>query len=77
MSNVFEAVSQVMLTDDDGLPIFEDMVMATCGTGCWGEWEIEIPYTIDREQFGALIVWEISAQDGSQVNVREYPVQLH
>lgn len=77
LSNVFEAVSQVMLTDDDGLPLFEETVMATCGTGCWGDWEIEIPYTIDRGQFGALIVWEISAQDGGQVNVREYPVQLH
>jgi hypothetical protein len=76
LSNVFEAVSQVMLTDDDGLPLFEETVMATCGTGCWGEWEIDIPYTIDREQFGALIVWEISAQDGTQINVREYPVQL-
>jgi spore germination protein GerM len=76
LSNVFEAVSQVMLTDDDGLTLFEDTVMATCGTGCWGEWEAEIPYTVDREQFGALIVWEFSAQDGSRINVREYPVQL-
>jgi spore germination protein GerM len=76
LSNVFEAVSQVMLTDDDGLPLFEETVMASCGTGCWGEWEIEIPYTIDREQFGALIVWEISARDGSRIHVREYPVQL-
>ncbi|HEX5695633.1 MAG TPA: GerMN domain-containing protein [Acidimicrobiia bacterium] len=76
LSNVFEAVSQIMLTDDDGLPLFEETVMASCGTGCWGEWEVEIPFTVDRDQFGALIVWEISAQDGSQVNVREYPVQL-
>ena len=76
LSNVFEAVSQVMLTDDDGLPLFEGTVMATCGTGCWGEWEIDVPFTIDREQFGALIVWEISAKDGGQINVREYPVQL-
>jgi germination protein M len=76
LSNVFEAVSQVMLTDDDGLPLFEDTVMASCGSGCWGEWEIEIPYTVDRHQFGALIVWENSAEDGSRINVREYPVQL-
>lgn len=76
LSNVFEAVSQVMLTDDDGLPLFEDMVMASCGTGCWGEWEIEITYTVDRDQFGALIVWEFSAKDGSRIHVREYPVQL-
>lgn len=76
LSNVFEAVSQVMLTDDDGLALFEDTVMATCGTGCWGEWNVEIPFTIDRDQFGALIVWENSAKDGSQINIREYPIQL-
>ena len=76
LSNVFEAVSQVMLTDDDGAPLFEDTVMATCGTGCWGEWETEAPYETDREQFGSVIVWEFSAQDGSRINIREYPVQL-
>jgi germination protein M len=76
LSNVFEAVSQVMLTDDDGLTLFEDTVTATCGTGCWGEWEVDIPFTIDREQFGSLIVWENSAEDGSRINIREYPVQL-
>jgi hypothetical protein len=65
-----------MLTDDDGATLFEDHVMASCGTGCWGEWSVDIPYAIDREQFGTLIVWEISAKDGSQVNVREYPVLL-
>ena len=75
LSNVFEATSQVMLTDD-GLSLFEDHVTATCGTGCWGEWEAAIPYTLDREQFGALIVWESSARDGSQVNIREYPIML-
>ncbi|HEX6147236.1 MAG TPA: GerMN domain-containing protein [Acidimicrobiia bacterium] len=76
LSNVFEATSQVMLTDDDGLTLFEDHVTASCGTGCWGEWSVDIPYTLDREQFGALIVWELSARDGSQVNIREYPVIL-
>lgn len=76
LSNVFEAVSQVMLTDDDGEPLFEDMVMASCGTGCWGDWSIEIPYEVDRDQFGALIVWEFSAEDGSRIHIIEYPVQL-
>lgn len=76
LSNVFEAVSQVLLTDDDGARLFEDSVMATCGTGCWGEWQIDVPYEVDRDQFGALIVWEYSAEDGSRINIREYPVQL-
>ena len=77
LSNVFEAVSQVMLTDDDGAPLYEGSVMATCGTGCWGEWQTEIEYEVDRSQLGALIVWEISAKDGSRINVREYPVILN
>lgn len=76
LSNVFEAVFQVMLTDDDGKPLFEDRVMATCGTGCWGDWEVEIPHEVDRQQVGALIVWEFSAKDGSRIHIREYPVQL-
>jgi len=76
LSNVFEAVSQIMLTDDDGLPLFENAVMASCGTGCWGDWEVSVPYEVDRDQVGALIVWEYSAKDGSRINIREYPVLL-
>ncbi len=76
LSNVFEATSQVMLTDDDGLALFEEPVTATCGTGCWGEWEVSIPYELDRDQFGALIVWNFSARDGSRENIREYPIFL-
>ncbi|HEX6146990.1 MAG TPA: Gmad2 immunoglobulin-like domain-containing protein [Acidimicrobiia bacterium] len=76
IANVFEATFQMMLTDDDGEPLFEEPVMASCGTGCWGDFSVEIPYEIDRDQFGALIVWEFSAKDGSRQNIREYPIQL-
>jgi hypothetical protein len=75
LSNVFEATSQVMLTDDDGLPLHKGTVTATCGIGCWGEWETDITYTVDRDQVGALIVWE-NSKDGSRINIREYPTQL-
>lgn len=76
ISNVFEATFQVLLTDDDGEPLYEDFVTASCGTGCWGDFSVEIPYEIDRDQYGALIVWEFSAKDGSRQNIREYPIQL-
>lgn len=76
IANVFEATFQIMLTDDDGLPLFEEPVMASCGTGCWGDFSVKIPYEIDRDQFGALIVWEFSAKDGSRQNIREYLIQL-
>lgn len=76
IANVFEATFQIILTDDDGLPLAEEMVMATCGTGCWGTFSVDLAYEVDRDQFGALIVWAESAQDGSRIEVREYPVQL-
>jgi len=76
IANVFEATFQIMLTDDDGEPLYEDFATASCGTGCWGDFSVEIPYEIDRDQFGALIVWENSAKDGSRQNIREYPIQL-
>jgi hypothetical protein len=76
LSNAFEAVSQVLVTDDDGAPLFESTAMATCGTGCWGEWQVDVTYDLDRPQLGAVIVWMDSPQDGSRVSVSEYPVQL-
>jgi hypothetical protein len=33
-----------------------------------------LPYEVARDQFGALIVWEYSAENGSRLNIREYPV---
>jgi hypothetical protein len=75
-ANVFEATISVALTDADGLIVWEGFTTATCGTGCRGEWSISIPYSVDVAQRGSLIVWEESARDGSQTNVREHPVWL-
>lgn len=72
---VFEASFQYALTDDDGLIIAEGQAMTTNGTG-WGGFDFTIDYEVDREQVGALIVWAYSAQDGAQIDVREYPVTL-
>jgi len=75
-ANVFEASVSLTLVDGDGLIIWEGFTTATCGTGCRGDWSIEIPYEVDVPQMGALIAWEESARDGSQINVREHPVWL-
>ena len=75
-ANVFEATVSVALTDGEGRIIWEGFTTATCGTGCRGDWEVSIPYEVDEYQLGSLIVWESSAQDGSQTNVREHPVWL-
>ena len=75
-ADVFEATFHLTLTDHDGVIIAEGPVMATCGTGCRGTFDVTVPYTVDSEQMGSLIVAELSAKDGTPVHVREYPVRL-
>lgn len=72
---VFEAVFRYALTDDDGRIIEEGQAMTDLGTG-WGEFDFTIHYEVDRRQVGALVLWANSAKDGSQIDVREYPVVL-
>lgn len=76
LANVFEASFQVAVLDGGGRTLAQETVMATCGTGCWGTFDVTIPYTVDRAGWGTLRAWEPSAKDGSPINVIEYPVWL-
>lgn len=76
IANVFEATFMLALVDNDGLVLADEVVMASCGTGCWGTFDVTVPYTVDEPQLGAVIVWFNSPQDGSQRDIREYPVWL-
>ena len=75
-ANVFEATFQVELLDAGGRTLLGKTVSASCGTGCWGSFRTSLAYSVDRAQWGTLRVFESSAQDGSPVNVTEYPVWL-
>lgn len=72
---VFEASFQYALTDANGLIIEEGVAMTSNGMG-WGEFDFTIDYEVDREQVGSLVVWAHSAEDGSRIDIREYPVKL-
>jgi spore germination protein GerM len=76
LSNVFEATSQVTLLDGAGRILVERTVTATCGTGCWGTWDVTLDYDVARAQWGTLRVLDLSAMDGHPENVRDYPVWL-
>ena len=75
-ANVFEATVSAELLDNRGETLWEGFATATCGTGCRGDFEITIPYEVPESQLGLLRLFEHSAQDGSEVNVREHPVYL-
>jgi germination protein M len=76
LANTFEAVFQVQLRDATGRLLYDQHQMASCGTGCWGTFEVRVPYTVTTSQWGTLRLFDYSAKDGTPENVTEYPVWL-
>jgi spore germination protein GerM len=76
LSNVFEATFHIALLDRTGRVLFDQPVMATCGTGCWGTFDVTIAYDVPQAQYGTLRVYNLSARDGSVESQRDYPVWL-
>jgi len=76
LSNTFEATIQYNVTDGEGLIVAEGF---STGGGTLGEWqpfELTVEFEPERPGVGAVILFEISAEDGSQVNLVEIPVQM-
>ena len=76
LANVFEAQFTVQVLDSQGRVLAEAPVQATCGTGCWGTFDVTIPYRIASAQLGTLRVFDTSPKDGTPIDVRDYPVEL-
>jgi len=76
LANVFEAQFRVRIVTDAGRVLADGPVHASCGSGCWGTFDVTIPYTVRSARWGTLGVYEPSAKDGSVTNLTEYPVWL-
>lgn len=76
LANVFEATFQVQVRDASGTLLYDQHQMATCGTGCWGTFQVQVPYSVAAPGWGTLRVFDDSARDGTPENVTEYPVWL-
>jgi germination protein M len=76
-ANTFEATFAYELTDTDGRIVDENFVTATSGTGTRGTFDFTTaPFTVPFDGFGALIVFENSAKDGSRINLVEIPLRM-
>jgi germination protein M len=76
-ANTFEATFQYELADTDGRIVDEGFVTATSGSGTRGTFDFTTKrYEIPFDGVGALIVFELSAEDGSRTNLREIPVRM-
>jgi hypothetical protein len=75
-SNVFEATFRMAILDGSGKTLVDSQVMATCGTGCRGTFDITLRYNVSKAQWGTLHAYNLSAKDGTPEDIRDYPVWL-
>jgi germination protein M len=76
LANVFEAQFRMALLDRNDKVLVDVPVKASCGTGCWGRFDVTLSYHVSRAQWGTLRVWDVSEYSGKPIAVREYPVYL-
>ena len=78
-ANVFEANVSIVLTFGDGKGPegkIETFTTATCGTGCWGDFDHLMEFDLQEPTEGRLTVLTYSAEDGSEQDVISIPVML-
>ena len=75
-ADAFEATFHVRLLAPDGRSLADGPVMATCGSGCRGTFDVMVPYAATASGPATLQVYDLSEEDGSLVLLTEYPVTL-
>ncbi len=75
-ANTFEAAFTVDVLDANGNLLQEQHATATSGTGTRGTFDVSVPFNVAQQQSGKIVVFELSAKDGSKTNVVEIPVTL-
>jgi Immunoglobulin-like domain of bacterial spore germination/Sporulation and spore germination len=75
-ANVFEATVSIAILDQQGRTVASTFTTATCGTGCRGTYSTDVAYDVGTTQPGTVRVYEVSAMDGSPINVVDIPVTL-
>ena len=75
-ANVFEANVNYRLVGENGEVLDEGFTTATCGSGCWGDFEITLDFSVASRQEGRVEVLTFSAEDGSEQDVISIPVVL-
>jgi hypothetical protein len=75
-ANTFEATFNYELQDRSGEVLSKDFVTATSGSGTRGTFRFRVPYELARPGDGKLVVFELSAANGSRINEHEIPLRL-
>jgi hypothetical protein len=75
-ANTFEATFSFEIKDSSGEVIVGDFVTATSGSGTRGTFSFAQPFVVEEDQEGTLVIFELSAEDGSRTHEVEIPLTL-
>ena len=75
-ANVFEANVTWRVVDPDGAVLSEGFATATCGTGCRGDYEVDVTVDVTGPTEAVLEVFESSAEDGSPLHMVRVPITI-
>jgi len=75
-ADVYEATVSLRVLDAAGRQLSTGFTTATCGSGCRGSFSTTISYRLAAEQRGTVEVYQVSAEDGSDVDLVRIPVVL-
>lgn len=73
-ANTYEAAFTVRVVGANGSTIHEESVMATCGSGCWGEFGVGIGAGLIVPGESSVQLFTYSAEDGSMTDVITVPI---
>ena len=75
-ANTFEATFNVEVVDERGRVLNKRFVTATSGSGTRGTFDAEVPFKANGAGPGKLVVFELSAEDGSRIHEVEIPLRI-
>ena len=75
-ANTFEATFNYELKDAGGRVLSKDFVTATSGSGTRGTFAFKVDYALEEPSGGRLVLFELSAEDGSRIHEHEIPLRL-
>jgi hypothetical protein len=75
-ANVFEATVSVRILDDSGNIVGEGFTSATCGSGCRGDFALDLAFDVETSESGVIEVYSESAETGEPMHMVEVPVTL-
>ena len=72
LANVFEGQFKIQLLDGNGHVVYDGAATGTMGE--WGPWNATIPYTAQTAGAVTLRVFDLSAKDGSVIDLVDVPL---